>query len=313
MQANGRSVFNGRYVDVRALGRGQYGQVRLCVDLRTHELVAVKLCSKAALRCSPSRSRMSLDSRIGGVAASRSRLFASSARTAVPRTHSFVSVASHALRDASIRSTLAAPAGVPQRDGSCALDEPAVSVSDLSTSTRAAAGSQLSRLPMQPPPVAAVLSHHALRRASMDIAGLPNPAAPSDDMSAGSVQAPTLAHEVAILQQLDHPNIVKLHAAVDDPAADDLVLVLEHVSGGTLEQPRVGDGRCACLTLNKFFFLVSTYNLLIFLISHTIECIIMSVLTVPLFQCAIAAECMRAIEVLWVVAARDAVSCRLSS
>eukprot|EP00850_Spirogloea_muscicola_P016871 SM000140S00620 [mRNA] locus=s140:361642:364306:+ [translate_table: standard] len=40
--------------------------------------------------------------------------------------------------------------------------------------------------------------------------------------------------EVAIMKQLDHPNIVNLEEVIDDPAQDKLYMVLEYVEGGCL-------------------------------------------------------------------------------
>jgi serine/threonine protein kinase len=246
VQANGRTIFNGRYVDVRPLGGGQYGQVRLCVDLRCQELVAVKICSKAALPCCLSRSQLSLDSRLSHV--HRSRLFASSARTAVPRESSFASVASQALRDplgsahGGLHQHLSA---VSLAAGSAADDGGGVNASDASGSTRFAASlgqhALVPRCVSGVPGVCAAPRRALWRRASVDVGGVP-----SEDASAGTssqaAAAATLAHEVHILRGLDHPNVVRLHAAVDDPAASDVVLVLEHVFGGTLEPPRSAGG-----------------------------------------------------------------------
>jgi [calcium/calmodulin-dependent protein kinase] kinase len=42
--------------------------------------------------------------------------------------------------------------------------------------------------------------------------------------------------EVAAMKQLEHPNLVRLYAFIDDPQRDELYLVLEYVDGGHLGQ-----------------------------------------------------------------------------
>ncbi|KAK9811849.1 hypothetical protein WJX72_011148 [[Myrmecia] bisecta] len=54
-----------------------------------------------------------------------------------------------------------------------------------------------------------------------------------------SPKAPDMVREIAVMKKLDHPNIVKLHEVIDDPGTDSLLLVMEFVDGGTLEQPYV--------------------------------------------------------------------------
>jgi serine/threonine protein kinase len=57
--------------------------------------------------------------------------------------------------------------------------------------------------------------------------------------------------EAAILRRLCHPNVVHLLEAIDDPAADHVLLVMEFLSGGSLEQFNTMNGTCvferACL------------------------------------------------------------------
>ena len=43
--------------------------------------------------------------------------------------------------------------------------------------------------------------------------------------------------EVAVMKSLEHPNLVRLYAFIDDPARNELYLVMEYVDGGSL-------GRC---------------------------------------------------------------------
>jgi serine/threonine protein kinase len=54
-----------------------------------------------------------------------------------------------------------------------------------------------------------------------------------------------LLPEAAILRRLCHPNVVQLLAAIDDPSADHVLLVMEFLSGGSLEQLNSDSGRCA--------------------------------------------------------------------
>lgn len=48
-----------------------------------------------------------------------------------------------------------------------------------------------------------------------------------------------LVKEIAILKKLRHPNIVQLVEVIDDPRADNLLLVMEYVEGKTLEPRKV--------------------------------------------------------------------------
>lgn len=59
-------------------------------------------------------------------------------------------------------------------------------------------------------------------------------------MSAGSSASGDLVREIAVLKKLDHPNVVKLREVIDDPSSDSLLLVMEYVAGGSLEQAQVG-------------------------------------------------------------------------
>ena len=43
--------------------------------------------------------------------------------------------------------------------------------------------------------------------------------------------------EIAIMKKLSHPNVVQLIEVIDDPERDELYLVMEFVTGGTLAEP----------------------------------------------------------------------------
>jgi [calcium/calmodulin-dependent protein kinase] kinase len=43
--------------------------------------------------------------------------------------------------------------------------------------------------------------------------------------------------EIAVMKKLSHPNVVQLIEVIDDPARDELYLVMELVTGGTLAEP----------------------------------------------------------------------------
>ena len=43
--------------------------------------------------------------------------------------------------------------------------------------------------------------------------------------------------EIAVMKRLSHPNVVQLIEVIDDPARDELYLVMELVTGGTLAEP----------------------------------------------------------------------------
>ena len=43
--------------------------------------------------------------------------------------------------------------------------------------------------------------------------------------------------EIAVMKRLSHPNVVRLIEVIDDPARDELYLVMELVTGGTLGEP----------------------------------------------------------------------------
>jgi serine/threonine protein kinase len=43
-----------------------------------------------------------------------------------------------------------------------------------------------------------------------------------------------VGNEIAVMKKLRHPNVVRLHAVIDDLAAERLHLVMDYVSGGTL-------------------------------------------------------------------------------
>ena len=43
--------------------------------------------------------------------------------------------------------------------------------------------------------------------------------------------------EIAVMKRLRHPNVVQLIEVIDDPARDELYLVMELVTGGTLAEP----------------------------------------------------------------------------
>ena len=253
VQASGHTVFNSRYVDVQAIGRGQYGTVRLCLDLQTQALVAVKVCPRAVLRSAPTRSRLSLDSRLTG--GSRSRVFASSARTHVPRATSSSTVLSPAQAERSSSAanpravapvarvpapvagaSMGAPRAKVAKRASGAGDSHFTSASDASAATGATLGAFAPCAAPAPAPTP-LDTLVAQRRGSIDIpcvAAAPAPVSPA---------ATPLAQEIEVLKGLRHPNIVRLAAAMDDPSADDIVLVMEHVAGGTLEPARHRDGR----------------------------------------------------------------------
>lgn len=57
---------------------------------------------------------------------------------------------------------------------------------------------------------------------------------------AGSGIISDVEREIAVLKKLDHPNIVKLCEVIDDPSSNSLLLVMEHVQGGSLEQQPLG-------------------------------------------------------------------------
>ncbi|KAK9849502.1 hypothetical protein WJX84_009237 [Apatococcus fuscideae] len=60
--------------------------------------------------------------------------------------------------------------------------------------------------------------------------------------NAGATSFSELVQEIAVMKKLAHPNIVKLHEVIDDPSTDSLLLVMEYVDGGTLEQAAKGEG-----------------------------------------------------------------------
>ena len=381
MQVQGRRVLNGRYVDLRPIGRGQYGQVRLCLDLHACRLVAIKLCSRAALRSSSSR--LSLDSRrtalrgrcaphgAASLASSRSAgtlaamasvtqtLTSGSARGPMggvsrkrpapgggdagqdgepPRRRSCASSAGRASEEATGESQRAAgdesraasafsvfrshsaaygglqlqpPPGVPAQPAvdptapaaprcaeacgarcaaaasptlrgdvarvgvkaeeaaaqpqSAALAFACGTHDNSAQSTATAAPALESDVAAQPRTAALVANatrphgsfamsrspHHgsaaSLRSGVTDVQlGGRGSLDRCRDGSAAQAERPILA-EARILRQLRHRNVVHLHAVVDDPAADDVALVMEYVSGGTLEQPKATfkSNRCA--------------------------------------------------------------------
>ena len=43
-----------------------------------------------------------------------------------------------------------------------------------------------------------------------------------------------VSSEIAIMKQLRHPNVVRLHDVIDEPASEKLYLILEYVDGGAL-------------------------------------------------------------------------------
>jgi serine/threonine protein kinase len=49
-----------------------------------------------------------------------------------------------------------------------------------------------------------------------------------------SDQWENVKREIAIMKQLDHPNIVRLHEVLDDDRSEKLYLALEYVEGGAL-------------------------------------------------------------------------------
>ncbi|KAL3157474.1 hypothetical protein ABBQ32_011938 [Trebouxia sp. C0010 RCD-2024] len=49
-------------------------------------------------------------------------------------------------------------------------------------------------------------------------------------------RAADVVQEIAVMKKLNHPNIVRLYEVIDDPSTDSLLLVMEHVDGGSLEQ-----------------------------------------------------------------------------
>jgi hypothetical protein len=396
MQANGRRIYNGQYVDLRPLGSGQYGRVRMCLDLATCRLVAVKLCSRAALRSS---SRLSLESRrpaLHGIhrgkghqplvmdtlraAAAGPRPLSNIAPTSSSSAASIVVTSkgqspTSSKPPASLkrRATVDAAESLPKHKSlrghmckveSCTPSHPvtwpssqaaraslpssryAVTPRTLShgpvDSGTLCAGSAFSvfrsqRLcPSSSVGCASVATARCLATAASsgipgDCIASPNScgkcsesactaatsggpvAPPLADNSAAAVQclvAPspctsaeatrstlTAIHlcsdksvsraplsrscssksmqladtcrkelgvasgcrsvecsrcilpEASVLRQLCHPNVVQLLAAIDDPSADDVLLIMEFVSCGTLEQLSLGGGRCASMPL----------------------------------------------------------------
>ena len=243
MQTNGRTIFSGQYADLRPLGRGEYGRVRLCLCLQTFRLVALKICARAGRRCASSQSQSRPSATLfrrpaDAVSSGSTRLLASSAHTPVPHMR-------HNLSLPQLAERARAPAASPHCDrslpgGAAAAEAGSLNVSEGSATTRLTTVAASAWY-------APVLRPHSLPLGGFSAgasgsAGLPASAAvPSAGGASGSLR------EIAILRRLDHPNIVRLHAALDDAQADEMVLVLEYVSCGSLAQPRLGPGKCASL------------------------------------------------------------------
>lgn len=46
-----------------------------------------------------------------------------------------------------------------------------------------------------------------------------------------------MKQEIAVMQKLHHPNVVRLFEVIDDPNLDEMFLVMELITGGTLAEP----------------------------------------------------------------------------
>jgi serine/threonine protein kinase len=254
LQPHGRTVYNHQYIDLRPLGRGQYGQIRLCLDIAACQLCAIKICSKAALR-TVSRSLLELR-RPHGVPRSLSSSVHTAGGQLTPRAPPPSSpLAWPQCRGAASRASIENAGAASDTSSLCVLSGREGSswpnlcsrVSDSRSqllelspapSTTAAAAHLDAAVPPPaafhaPPPGPAAAAAAAVALGAVSAA--PVVTAPDED---------ALSQEVRILKDLDHPNVVRLRAAVDDPSSDTLLLVMDYVSGGCLEQPRRANGRC---------------------------------------------------------------------
>eukprot|EP01025_Chloroclados_australasicus_P025197 TRINITY_DN2517_c0_g2_i1.p1 TRINITY_DN2517_c0_g2~~TRINITY_DN2517_c0_g2_i1.p1 ORF type:complete len:719 (+),score=68.11 TRINITY_DN2517_c0_g2_i1:259-2415(+) len=67
---------------------------------------------------------------------------------------------------------------------------------------------------------------------------------PSPWTNSSNLKVEDLVKEIAILKNLDHPNVVKLIEVIDDPNTDHLLMFMEYVEGGTLEPPIYQSSDC---------------------------------------------------------------------
>lgn len=57
--------------------------------------------------------------------------------------------------------------------------------------------------------------------------------------SCARIRAEEFVREIAIMKKLSHPNIVRLVEVIDDPASDNLLLVMEYVEGESLHPRKI--------------------------------------------------------------------------
>lgn len=229
-RTHGTSIINRRYSVIRTLGQGQYGRVKLCLDLHDLSLCAIKICSKAKIRASMNVQLSSQRSMY--VKRIRARTVASR------RNKSFDLPTS----EASSRScgNPSRPA-FPGHRGTTAPAQPPIAESEPRSFTRSQPGQSH---------VADAFVAASQRLCHSGLGGVASGTVSDGGLSTVSDFGP-ISREIAILKKLDHPNVVRLLAAIDDPGNDNLLLVMDHVEGGSLEQPRLASGMWASVEEDK--------------------------------------------------------------
>ncbi|GAX78183.1 hypothetical protein CEUSTIGMA_g5625.t1 [Chlamydomonas eustigma] len=209
------ATFLNQYVVVKTLGRGNFGKVKLCLNMLDERLYAVKMINKAfvlrQLQLRPSktlRRRLPLRN-ISSISGSTTPL-STACEPVVSLSGSFAEERMRGRRFGTYNNSF----GIFNRPRTAAemagarhsLDEPACGRRDWRQSLDEG-------------------NLHDSRRDSL--------AGPNMDLSNPLEE---VMREVAILKRLDHPNIVKLHEVINPSTGSYMMLVMENMEGGTVQE-----------------------------------------------------------------------------